>query len=110
MASIRCEELAFDETKTSDGASPDGSGNSAIVSVGTANTITTLTGSSAVVFGPTARQVNVYVECNGAAAYVAKGVSPVATAANSKRVMDGTYAQFILEKGESLAAITAVIS
>lgn len=110
MASIRCEELAFDETKTSDGASPDGTGNSAIVSIGTGNTVTALTGTSAVVFGPVARQVNVYVECNGAAAYVAKGASPVAAAANSKRVMDGTYAQFTLFPGESLAAITAVIT
>ena len=110
MASIRCEQLAYDETMTADGGSPDGSGGAAIVSIGTANTTTALTGSSAVVFGPVARQINVLVEVDGSAALVTKGASPTVTDANGKRIKDGTYAQFTLFPGESLAAMTVTIS
>lgn len=109
MASIRCEELFYDLTRDRPGLG-DGTGNSTVLAIGAANTTTALTVSSAVVFGPAARQMNVYVECDGAAAYVTKGVSPVATAANSRRIKDGTYAQFTLAMGESLAAITATIA
>ena len=115
MASIRCEQLAYDETMTSDGGSPDGTGSAAIVSIGAANTTTALTGSSAVVFGPVAlapivRQITVLVEVDGATALVTKGASPTVTAANGKRIKDGTYAQFTLFPGESLAAMTTTIT
>lgn len=109
MASVRCEELAFDSVRGDylPGALPV----TAIGTIGSANTTTTPTGTSAVAFGPAARTTTVKVTSIGGQIYATKGTgTPVAAAANGTWIDTAGFAVMRLERGESIAVITVTLS
>ncbi len=110
MPSIRCEELVFDRTRTVNGA-PDDTDNSTVDTIGSSNTTTTLSGTSAVVFGPATDRVTVFVRAIGGQAYMTKGQStPTATAANSLLIVEDGGFIVELRRGESIAALSATVA
>jgi hypothetical protein len=110
MPSIRCEELRYAVSKGPSGID-DQSDTAVIEFIGDGNTTTSTPAASAVVFGPALRAMNVLVRSLRGQAYVTFGDgTPVATAANSALIDIDGEAAIELDKGQSIAALAAIVS
>jgi hypothetical protein len=108
MAKVRVEEIV---SRAVSGAYASSLGIAAVEAIGAGNAEVTPTGTSARIFGPAAKEMDVYVRNWGGQIYVTKGAgTPVVTALNGTVVEAGEYLPVHLLAGESIAVMTASVA